>query len=116
LESDHLRGLGVDPQAGCGGRAEGADRRAAGDLADDGGKAVASEAPPKYVRAAVPTSFTPFEARVRELLEDDAELPATVLAERVDWTGPITWFRENVKRLRPEHRRIDPADRRDIAA
>jgi transposase len=79
-------------------------------------KAVASEAPPKYVRAAVPTSFTPFEARVRELLEDDAELPATVLAERVDWTGPITWFRENVKRLRPERRRIDPADRRDIAA
>lgn len=27
------------------------------------------------------------------------------------WTGSITWFRENVKRLRPEHRRVDPADR-----
>src|SRR6185437_11318739 len=53
----------------------------------------------------------PFEARVRELLEGDAELPATVLAERVGWTGSISWFRENVKRLRPEHRKVDPADR-----
>ena len=38
-------------------------------------------------------------------------MPATVLAERVGWTGSIRWFRENVKRLRPEHRPIDPADR-----
>ncbi len=49
--------------------------------------------------------------RVRALLEDDPDLPATVIAERVGWTGSITWFRENVKRLRPEHRKIDPADR-----
>jgi hypothetical protein len=34
-----------------------------------------------------------------------------VIAERVGWSGSITWFRENVKRLRPEHRKIDPADR-----
>ena len=74
-------------------------------------KAVASDAPPEYVRSAAATSFTPFEARVRALLEDDAELPATVIAERVGWTGSITWFRENVKRLRPEHRKIDPAGR-----
>jgi hypothetical protein len=38
-------------------------------------------------------------------------MPATVIAERVGWSGSITWFRENVKRLRPDHRRIDPADR-----
>lgn len=74
-------------------------------------KAVASDAPPKYVRTSAATSFAPFEAKVRQLLEGDAELPATVLAERVGWTGSITWFRENVKRLRPEHRKIDPADR-----
>ena len=74
-------------------------------------KAVASDAPPKYERSAAPTSFTPFEARVRELLAGDAELPATVIAERVGWTGSISWFRENVKRLRPEHRKVDPADR-----
>lgn len=74
-------------------------------------KAVASEAPPKYERTPAATSFAPFEARVRELLEVDSELPATVLAERVGWTGSITWFRENVKRLRPQHRKIDPSDR-----
>ena len=38
-------------------------------------------------------------------------MPATVIAERVGWTGSITWFRDNVRRLRPEHRRVDPADR-----
>jgi len=74
-------------------------------------KAVASDAPPKYVRASTPTSFVEFEARVRSLLADEPELPATVLAERVGWTGSITWFRENVKRLRPDYRRVDPADR-----
>jgi transposase len=74
-------------------------------------KAVASDAPPRYERSRQPTAFTPFEARVRALLEVDAELPATVIAERVGWQGPVTWFRENVRRLRPGHRRIDPADR-----
>jgi transposase len=74
-------------------------------------KAVQSESAPHYERRATSTSFTPFEARVRALLEDDPELPAVVIAERVGWTGSITWFRQNVKRLRPEHRKIDPADR-----
>jgi hypothetical protein len=58
-----------------------------------------------------PTSFTVFEARVRALLKEVPDMPATVLAERVGWTGSIRWFRDNVKRLRPEHRPIDPADR-----
>lgn len=37
--------------------------------------------------------------------------PATLLAERVGWTGSPSWFRENVSRLRPERRRLYPADR-----
>ena len=55
--------------------------------------------------APAPTSFTPFEARVRALLAEHPEMPATVIAERVGWSGSITWFRDNVRRLRPEHRR-----------
>ncbi len=43
-------------------------------------------------------------------------MPATVIAERVEWTGSITWFREHVRRLRPEHRPVDPADRLSWAA
>jgi hypothetical protein len=74
-------------------------------------KAVSSDAPPRYERKPAPTSFTVFEARVRELLEQTPDMPATVLAERVGWTGSIRWFRENVARLRPVHRPIDPADR-----
>ena len=41
-------------------------------------KAVASSAPPKYERSPIVTSFSPFEARVRALLEEHPEMPATV--------------------------------------
>jgi hypothetical protein len=74
-------------------------------------KAVGSDAPPRYERAPGPTSFTVFEPAVRALLKQVPDMPATVLAERVGWTGSIRWFRDNVKRLRPEHRPVDPADR-----
>jgi hypothetical protein len=74
-------------------------------------KAVSSAAPPRYERTPGPTSFTVFEPRVRALLAEVPDMPATVLAERVGWTGSIRWFRDNVKRLRPEHRPVDPADR-----
>lgn len=42
-------------------------------------KAVASTGPPSYERRPVGTSFTPFEARVRHLLADWPEMPATVV-------------------------------------
>jgi transposase len=75
-------------------------------------RAVNSTEPPKYERTALAaTLFTPFEPRVRELLEEFPDMPATVLAERVGWEGSSSWFRENVARLRPEQRRPDPADR-----
>jgi Mu transposase, C-terminal domain/Helix-turn-helix domain of resolvase len=74
-------------------------------------KAVNSDAPPRYERSAGPTSFVVFEPRVRALLAQTPDMPATVLAERVGWPGSIRWFSENVKRLRPAHRPIDPADR-----
>jgi transposase len=74
-------------------------------------RAVGSDGPPKYERPAVSTSFTPFEPAVRALLARTPDMPATVIAERVGWSGSITWFRDNVRRLRPEHRPVDPADR-----
>lgn len=74
-------------------------------------RALAAAGPPKYERPAVASSFTPFEPAVRQLLKDTPDMPATVIAERVGWTGSITWFRDNVRRLRPEHRPVDPADR-----
>ena len=74
-------------------------------------RALASDGPPKYERAAVPTAFTLFEPAVRQLLAKTPDMPATVIAERVGWTGSITWFRDNVRRLRPDHRPVDPSDR-----
>ena len=75
-------------------------------------RAVNSTEPPTYERTTVAaTSFTPFEPRVRELLAEFPDMPATVLAERAGWEGSSSWFRENVARLRPEQRRPDPADR-----
>jgi transposase len=74
-------------------------------------RALASDRPPKYARPVVSTAFTSFEPLVRQLLVATPDMPATVIAERVGWTGSITWFRDNVRRLRPEHRLVDPADR-----
>jgi hypothetical protein len=79
-------------------------------------KAVGSQGPPRYERAPASTSFTPFEARVRLMLSETPDMPATVLAERVGWTGSIRWFRDNVNRVRADHRPIDPADRLSWAA
>lgn len=73
--------------------------------------AVNSSTAPKYSRPSVDTTFTPFEERVKAMLAEFPDMPASVLAERVGWSGSSSWFRENVARLRPEHRRPDPADR-----
>jgi transposase len=74
-------------------------------------RALACDRPPKYERPAVPTTFTPFEPLVAQLLAATPDMPATVLAERVGWPGSITWFRDNVRRLRPRHAPVDPCDR-----
>ncbi len=52
-------------------------------------RALASDRPPKYERPVVETSFTPFEPLVAQLLDATPDMPATVLAERVGWTGSI---------------------------
>jgi len=79
-------------------------------------RALGSDRPPKYERKAVITSFAAFDARVRAILAEHPEMPATVIAERVGWTGSITWFRDNVRPLRSQYRRPDPADRLTWAA
>ena len=74
-------------------------------------KAVASAGPPGYSRPPVETSFAPFEVQVRGLLAATPSMPATVLAERVGWSGSATWFRQNVALIRPDYAPTDPADR-----
>jgi hypothetical protein len=74
-------------------------------------RAVGSDGPSKYERPSVPTVFAAFEPLVRQLLTTTPDMPVTVIAERVGWTGSITWFRDNVRRVRVEHRPVDPSDR-----
>lgn len=74
-------------------------------------RALASDGPPKYERGQVPTAFDAVADRVRVILAEHPGMPATVIAERIGWSGSITWFRQNVAQLRPQYRRPDPADR-----
>ena len=75
-------------------------------------KAVRAECPPKYQRAAQETSaIRSAEPRIRELLKDNPRMPASVIAERIGWSGSPAWLRENVARIRPEYAPVDPADR-----
>jgi len=74
-------------------------------------KAVGSDGPPSYSRPPAVTSFAPFEQQVRQLLEATPSMPATVVAERIGWTGSATWLRQNVALIRPDYAPTDPADR-----
>lgn len=74
-------------------------------------RALASAGPPRYQRAPVVSAFDEVEVRVRELLRVTPGMPATVLAERVGWSGSPSWFRKRVAELRPLFDNKDPADR-----
>ena len=75
--------------------------------------ALASDGPPKYQRAPVPSAISAVEPQVRALLMAYPQMPATVIAERVGWTGSISWFRGRVRAIRPEYLPADPVDRLD---
>lgn len=74
-------------------------------------RAVQAAAPPHYQRGPSPSAFDEFEDDVRRLLKATPSMPASVIAERVGWTGSSSWFRKKVARLKPEFAPKDPADR-----
>src|SRR6266508_1783937 len=78
--------------------------------------AIASDAAPKYERRPTGSIVDEVEARIRELLQVDARMPATVIAERIGWTRGLTVLKERVAELRPVYLPPDPASRTNYPA
>ncbi|MFE0044547.1 IS21 family transposase [Streptomyces albireticuli] len=74
-------------------------------------RAVASDAPPKYQRAAKGSIVDVVEPQIRELLEQWPDMPATVIAERIGWSRSMTVLKDRVRELRPAFQPVDPASR-----
>jgi transposase len=73
--------------------------------------ALASDAPPKYLRKPAGSAVDAFEPRIRELLQEFPAMPATVIAERIGWERGLTVLKDRVRELRPAHLPPDPASR-----
>jgi transposase len=78
--------------------------------------AIASVGPPKYERKPAGSAVDAFEAVIREQLDREPTMPATVIAERVGWTRGMTVFKERVRELRPAYLPPDPTSRTTYVA
>lgn len=74
-------------------------------------RALASDGPPKYRRAAKGSLVDEVEPQVRALLAEFPRMPATVIAERIGWTRSLTILKDRVRELRPLFIQPDPTDR-----
>lgn len=54
---------------------------------------MSSEGPPTYVRAPQDSGIKAVEPAIRALLQENPRMPATVLAERVGWSGSAAFSR-----------------------
>ena len=73
--------------------------------------ALRSDEPPRYERSGRGSAVDALEPRIRELLEEFPEMPATVIAERIGWDRGITILRDRVAELRPLFRPPDQCQR-----
>lgn len=74
-------------------------------------RALASDSPPTYSRPAKGSVVDAVESRVRELLQQTPTMPATVIAERLEWPYGLTVLKDRVRVLRPYYLPPDPASR-----
>jgi transposase len=73
--------------------------------------AIRSQTPPKYERARSGSAVDAVDGEIRALLGEFPSMPATVLAERIDWTRGMTILKERVRELRPLFLPPDPCQR-----
>lgn len=73
--------------------------------------ALASDRPPKYVRAPRGSVVDPFEPMIRALLAEYPRMPAPVIAQRVGWPYSMSPLKKRLQVIRPEYVGVDPVDR-----
>jgi transposase len=78
--------------------------------------ALASDNPPRYVRAPAGSVADRFEPGIRELLRVYPSMPATVIAERIGWPYSVRTLSGKVAEWRPAYLPPDPASRTAYAA
>ena len=74
-------------------------------------EALRSAEPPRYERERKGSLVDAVEADIRALLTEFPRMPASVIAERIDWGHSITVLRDRVAELRPLFVAPDPAQR-----
>jgi transposase len=74
-------------------------------------EALRSDAPPHYERERKGSIVDPVEPEVLALLREFPTMPATVIAERIDWPYSIRVLRDRVGELRPLFAPPDPCQR-----
>jgi transposase len=74
-------------------------------------RALTAENPPKYQRAGRGSIVDAVEPRIRQLLEEFPDMPATVIAERIGWQNSLTVLKNRIRMLRPYYKPVDPASR-----
>jgi transposase len=78
--------------------------------------ALAADGPPAYRRQRTGSVVDAVEPRIRELLQACPTMPATVIAERIEWRYSIRTLSARVAELRPVYRPPDPASRTSYLA
>lgn len=73
--------------------------------------ALRRDAPPRYERPKRGSLVDAVEPRICELLAATPTMPATVIAERIDWSNSITILKHRVRVLRPLYLPPDPSSR-----
>jgi transposase len=79
-------------------------------------KALAAEGPPAYRRSRIGSVVDAVEPRIRELLQACPTMPATVIAERIEWRYSSRTLSARVAELRPVYLPPDPASRTSYLA
>jgi len=77
--------------------------------------ALRADVAPSPVRAPRGSVADRYEPAIRAVLLQFPRMPATVIAERIEWPHSITPLKVKLRKIRPDYVGVDPADRLSFA-